>query len=110
MSISFEITKTEKGEFHFKVLADDGRTLARSEGYDAKASCTNGIESVRRNALEDKRYELKEASDGRPYFNLKASNGQIIATSPMFADAAARSAAIEALRTNATEAAVNDRS
>ena len=29
MSISFEITKTEKGEFHFKVLADDGRTLAR---------------------------------------------------------------------------------
>ncbi|HQZ03863.1 MAG TPA: YegP family protein [Thauera sp.] len=110
MSIKFEITKTEKGEFHFKLLNTDGKTLLRSEGYNAKASCTNGIDSVRKNATDEKRYDLKTASDGRPYFNLKASNGQVIGTSPMFADTAACEAAVAATRAGAADAAVDDKS
>ncbi|WP_068803770.1 YegP family protein [Thauera phenolivorans] len=110
MSIKFEITRAEKGEFHFKLLSAEGKTLVRSEGYNAKSSCANGVESVRKNAADDKRYELKEASDGRPYFNLKASNGQIIGTSPMFADAAARDAAIAAMKSGAASAEVDDKS
>ncbi|MCK2087400.1 YegP family protein [Thauera aromatica] len=110
MSVKFEITKTEKGEYHFKLLDSGGKTLLRSEGYNAKASCTNGIESVRRNAVDDARYDLKSASDGRPYFNLKASNGQIIGTSPMFADAHACATAVAATKSAAAGAAVDDKS
>ncbi|ENO90359.1 YegP family protein [Thauera linaloolentis] len=110
MSVKFEITKNEKGEFYFKLLNADGKTLLRSEGYNAKASCTNGVESVRKNAVDEKRYEPKTASDGRPYFNLKASNGQIIGTSPMFADAAACEAAIAATKADAADAPVDDKS
>ncbi|MCV2218843.1 MULTISPECIES: YegP family protein [unclassified Thauera] len=110
MSVRFEITKNDKGEFYFKLLNADGKTLVRSEGYNAKASCTNGIESVRKNAGDDKRYELKTASDGRPYFNLKASNGQIVGTSPMFADAAACAAAVAATKAGAAEAPIDDKS
>ncbi len=110
MSVKFEITKTEKGEFHFKLLNADGKTLLRSEGYNAKASCTNGVESVRKNAADDKRFDLKSASDGRPYFNLKATNGQIIGTSPMFADEAACNAAIAAAKAGAAGAAIDDKS
>jgi len=110
MSLKFEITKSDGGEFFFKLLNTDGRTLLRSEGYKAKASCTNGIESVRRNAGDDKRYAPLTASDGRPYFNLTATNGQIIGTSPMFADAAACAAAIAATKTGAASATVDDKS
>ena len=110
MSVRFEITKNDKGEFHFKLLNADGKTLVRSEGYNAKASCANGIESVRKNAGDDKRYELKTASDGRPYFNLKASNGQIVGTSPMFAAAAACAAAVAAATAGAAEAPIDDKS
>lgn len=110
MSARFEISKTEKGEFHFKLVNADGKTLLRSEGYNAKTSCTGGIDSVRKNAGDDKRYETNTATDGRPYFNLKASNGQIIGTSPMFADAAACAAAIAATKAGAAEAPVDDKS
>ncbi len=110
MSLKFEITKTEKGEFHFKLTNPEGKTLVRSEGYNAKASCTGGIESVRKNSTEDKRFELKTASDGRPYFNLKASNGQIVGTSPMFADADACAAAVAAVKAGAAAATVDDKS
>ena len=53
---------------------------------------------------------MKAASDGRPYFNLKASNGQVIGTSPMFSDATACEAAIAATKAGAADAAVDDQS
>ncbi|RRQ21310.1 YegP family protein [Thiohalobacter thiocyanaticus] len=109
MSVKFEISKDGKGEYHFKLLNNDGKTLLRSEGYNAKSGCTNGIESIRKNAGNDSHYEAKTASDGRAYFNLKAANGQVIGTSPMFADAAARDAAVAATRNDAAGAAVDDK-
>ena len=109
MALSFELSKNEKGEFNFKLLATSGGTLVRSETYNAKASATNGIESVRKNASEAGRYELKTASDGRPFFNLKASNGQVVGTSPMFKDEAAREVAIKDMKAGAAAAKVNDK-
>lgn len=109
MALSFELTKSEKGEFYFKLLSADGATLVRSEGYAAKASASNGIESVRKNSTEEGRYELKSASDGRPFFNLKSSNGQVVGTSPMFKDEAARAAAIADVKKGAAAAKLNDK-
>lgn len=110
MSLKFEITKSDGGEFFFKLLGPDGKTLLRSEGYNARASATNGIESVRKNSTDDKRYAPLTASDGRPYFNLTATNGQVIGTSPMFADEAARKTAIDAVKAGAASATVDDKS
>lgn len=110
MSVQFELTRNDKGEYHFKLVNTDGRTLLRSEGYNSKSSCSNGIESVRKNAANDKHYDLKSATDGRPYFNLKAGNGQIVGTSPMFADAAACDAAMAATRAGASDAPIQDKS
>lgn len=110
MSAQYELTKDDKGEFHFKLVNSDGKTLLRSEGYNAKSSCSNGIESVRKNAGNDKHYEVNTAKDGRPYFNLKASNGQIVGTSPMFADTAACDAALDATKAGAADAPLVDKS
>ena len=46
----FEIYVDKAGEFRFRLKARNGEIIATSEGYKAKASCLNGIESVRKNA------------------------------------------------------------
>lgn len=46
----FEMYTDKAGEFRFRLKARNGEIIAVSEGYKAKASCQNGIESVRKNA------------------------------------------------------------
>jgi len=46
----FEIYLDKKGEYRFRLMATNGQNILASEGYTAKASCKNGIESVRKSA------------------------------------------------------------
>ena len=46
----FEIYLDKAGEFRFRLKARNGEPIGASEGYTAKESCKNGIESVRKNA------------------------------------------------------------
>ena len=46
----FEVYVDKAGEFRFRLKARNGEIIAASEGYNAKASCLNGIESVKKNA------------------------------------------------------------
>jgi uncharacterized protein YegP (UPF0339 family) len=48
----FELYQDKAGEFRFRLKARNGEIIAVSEGYKTKASCENGIDSVRRNAHE----------------------------------------------------------
>ena len=48
----FEMYEDKAGEYRFRLKARNGEIIAVSEGYVAKASCRNGIESVRKNAPE----------------------------------------------------------
>lgn len=48
----FEVYQDKAGEYRFRLKARNGEIIAVSEGYKAKASCLNGIESVRKNAPE----------------------------------------------------------
>ena len=47
---TFEVYTDKGGEFRFRLKARNGEVIAASEGYKAKASCLNGVESVRKNA------------------------------------------------------------
>ena len=46
----FEVYLDKGGEYRFRLKARNGEIIAVSEGYKAKASCLNGIESVKTNA------------------------------------------------------------
>ena len=46
----FEVYADKAGEFRFRLKAKNGEIIATSEGYKAKASCLNGIASVKKNA------------------------------------------------------------
>ena len=48
----FEVYADKAGEFRFRLKARNGEIVATGEGYKAKASCLNGIESIKKNAPE----------------------------------------------------------
>ncbi len=106
----FVISTRKNGEFQFDLKAGNGQTILTSEGYTTKAACENGIESVKKNSQDDARYERLEAKNGKPYFNLKAGNGQVIGSSEMYESVAARENGIQSVMKNAPEAATDDQS
>ena len=56
----FEVYQDKAGEFRFRLKAANGEIIAKSQGYGAKASCLNGIESVQKNAPDA---EIEVAED-----------------------------------------------
>ena len=48
----FEVYLDKRGEYRFRLKARNGEIIATGEGYKAKASCLDGIDSIRRNAPE----------------------------------------------------------
>ncbi|MCU1602466.1 MAG: hypothetical protein JWO22_3175 [Frankiales bacterium] len=54
------------------------------------------------------KYELKSTKSGQFMFNLKASNGQIIATSEHYTTKAAALKGIESVKKHAADAATDD--
>lgn len=50
----FEIYKDRKGEYRWKLLANNNQVIATGEGYASKAGCKNGIASVKKNAPKAK--------------------------------------------------------
>ena len=56
----FEVYTDKAGELRFRLKARNGEVIAVSEGYKAMASCLNGIESVRKNAVDAKIIEVEE--------------------------------------------------
>ena len=46
----FEVYTDKAGEFRFRLKARNGQIIITGEGYKAKKSCMNGIESIRKNS------------------------------------------------------------
>ena len=102
----FVISVRKNGEFQFNLKATNGQVILSSEGYTTKAACLNGVESVKKNSVEEKRFEKKTAANGKTYFVLKATNGQVIGQSQMYATEKSRDNGIASVAKNAPEAPV----
>ena len=48
----FELYRDKAGAFRFRLKARNGRIIGVSEGYETKANCLSGIDSVKENAAE----------------------------------------------------------
>jgi uncharacterized protein YegP (UPF0339 family) len=105
---TFLISKRKNDEFQFVLKAGNGQVILVSEGYTTKVSCENGIESVKKNSQDDARFEKLESKNGKVYFNLKATNGQIIGISEMYESVAARDNGIESVKKNAPDAEIKE--
>ncbi len=116
----FVIRKTNTG-VKFDLKATNGQVIATSEVYNSDAACKNGIESVRKNApiaaVENQtvegyatekhpKFEVYEDKAGEYRFRLKATNGQIIATSEGYKTLANCENGVESVKKNAPDAEV----
>ena len=109
MAGKFEIKQSTNGKFHFNLKAGNGQIILSSEMYETKAACENGIESVKKNAADEGRFEKRTSTAGDPYFILKAGNHQEIGRSETYqgGDAACENG-IKSVMTNAPEATIVD--
>ena len=108
MAGKFELKKSSNGQFQFHLKASNGQVVLASEQYTERRGALRGIESVKRNAGTDGRYERKTAKNGQPYFVLRASNGRTIGQSEMYNTAASLEKGIESVKKNAADASVDD--
>lgn len=96
----YELSNSKDGQFRFVLKAGNGEVILTSELYTSRGSATSGIASVQNNSPLDERYERKAASNGKPFFNLKAANHQVIGTSQLYASEASRDSGIVAVQAN----------
>jgi uncharacterized protein YegP (UPF0339 family) len=107
--MTINLRKSEAKEpFTFIFVNAEGKTIVKSENYAQKPSAKNGIQSVKKNCQDDARYELKESTNGKSFFNIKSTNGQVVGTSALFANEQERSAAIAELKSDAPDAEVSE--
>lgn len=104
----FELFTGSNGNIYFRLKAANGEVILSSEGYESKAGAENGIESVKKNAPKDERYQRKTASNGQPYFVLVAGNNEPIGRSEMYSSEAAMENGIAAVKRVAPDAPVDD--
>jgi uncharacterized protein len=108
MAGKFDLKKSTSGKFYFNLKAGNGQTILTSEMYESKSGATNGIDSVKRNAPDDNRYERKKSGNGEPYFVLKAANGEPIGRSENYSSESAMENGIQSVKENAPTAAIED--
>ena len=117
------VVKEVKTGFKFDLKAGNGEVIATSEVYTAEQSCLNGIESVRKNAVDAKledqtvenfetvtnpKFEVYVDKAGEFRFRLKATNGQVIAVSEGYVAKKNCENGIASVKKNAVDAPVVD--
>jgi uncharacterized protein YegP (UPF0339 family) len=105
---NFVISQRTNGEWQFNLIAANGQVILTSEGYTSRAGCDNGVESVKKNASEDGQFVRLNSADGKFYFTLKATNGQVIGNSQMYESEETREIGIHSVKENAPGATVTD--
>ena len=104
----YQISKTADGQFQFVLKAGNGETILTSERYKAMDSVHTGIASVQKISPDASRYEKKQASNGKPYFLLKAANHQVIGNSQMYGSEDARDKGIASVQANGPTTTIKD--
>jgi len=104
----FTITKGRDGQFYFNLKAGNGEIILQSQGYTTKASCIDGIQSVKVNSKFDSRYLRKSSVSNEFYFVLVAANHQTIGKSQMYGTRYAMEIGVQSVKQNAPVASVVD--
>jgi uncharacterized protein YegP (UPF0339 family) len=108
MAGKFELKQAQNGKFYFNLKASNGQIILSSEAYDTRAAAMKGIESVRKNSTNDKRFERKTAKNGEAFFVLKAANGEPIGKSETYKTTRSMENGIASVTKNAANSTVAD--
>lgn len=116
------VVKTVPSGIKFDLKASNGEIISTSEVYTTKSACLNGVNSVKRNSavanIEDQtvenvvkvkhpKFEVYNDKAGEFRFRLKATNGEIIASSGEgYTTKAACLNGVDSVKRNAPEAEI----
>lgn len=109
--LKFEVYKDKAGEFRWRLKAGNGEILATGgQGYKQKADAKHGVESVQKASTNPKaNFELYEDAKKLHRWRLKASNGQVVASSSQgYKEKATAEKAISNIKANAGKAEVTE--
>jgi len=109
MAGSFVLQKSSDQKFYFNLRVENGEKILTSEMYNAKPGALNGIESVKKNAPDDSRFQRRQSKAGKPYFVLVAGNNEVIGTSEEYSSSEAMENGIAAVKRTAPGATLEDR-
>lgn len=84
-SAFFETFQGLDGHYYFNLVAANGQNVLRSQGYTKLASAQKGVASVLENGNDKRQFDVKQATNGDWFFNLRAANNEIIGTSELYA-------------------------
>ncbi len=81
-SLKFETYQDARTEHRWRLKATNGQVIAASgQGYKDKRDCKSAIDRIKKDAATKLTFETYEDSGKQYRWRLKATNGQIIATS-----------------------------
>jgi uncharacterized protein len=98
MPMRYELRKLFNGQYFFTLHADNNEKILTSEFYKAKPAAQEGIAAVKTNSAHEARFERRTSGAGKPYFVLKAVNGEIIGTGEEYESQEAMEIGIAAVR------------
>ena len=104
----FKLIDKGNGQWYFNLLAGNHEPILHSEVYESKSAAQNGIESVRKNAVREGAFEVKQSSNGSWYFVLKSTNGQVVGKSEMYTSESGCDNGIASVVNNAPDAEVKE--
>jgi uncharacterized protein YegP (UPF0339 family) len=109
-SLTFEIYQDQKEEHRWRLKATNGQVIASSgQGYKDIRDCKNAIDRIKKDAATKLKFETYEDKAKEHRWRLKASNGQIIATSGQgYKDARSCEHAIDVIKKGAEKAKVEE--
>ncbi|MBQ4382332.1 MAG: YegP family protein [Oscillospiraceae bacterium] len=117
------VIRATKTGTKFDLKANNGEVIATSEVYASDNACKKGIASVMKNApvanvenqtVEDfahekhPKFEIYNDKSGEFRFRLKATNGQIIATSEGYKSLSSCLSGVESVKKNTVDAKIVD--
>jgi uncharacterized protein YegP (UPF0339 family) len=81
-ALKFETYQDKKKEHRWRLKSSNGQIIATSgQGYKDKRDCTSAIERIKKDAATKLTFEPYEDASNEHRWRLKATNGQVIATS-----------------------------
>lgn len=108
LALEFQIYMGKDNQFYFRLYIG-GEIILRSEGYESKSGCQNGISAVKKYAPKAGRYQRKTAADGQFYFVLTAPSKEVVGMSKMYATEVVRDKGIALVKTLAPDASIEDK-
>jgi uncharacterized protein YegP (UPF0339 family) len=109
-TLKFETYQDKSKEHRWRLKATNGQVIATSgQGYADKRDCKNAIDRIKKDAATKLTFETYQDAGKKHRWRLKATNGQVIATSGQgYADKRDCENAIDVIKKGAEKAKVEE--